>query len=60
VGNVLFVRERIVALANFAKDKAKFGGPNRKKQYCALKQCLQVGFVYLIIMCNIIIGCSVG
>ena len=26
----------------FCKDKTKFGGPNRKRQSCELKQCLQI------------------
>ena len=26
----------------FCKDKPKFGGPNRKKQCCKYRKCLQV------------------
>ena len=36
----------------FCKDKAKFGGPNRKKQCCELKKCLKVKCLYLIFLLN--------
>ncbi len=30
----------LVFSLSFFQDKAKFGGPNRKKQKCRLRQCL--------------------